>query len=145
MIKETVIVTRSDSGRIWFRSQQTAACGACAQQNTCGTATLAQMLPKREFALDCALNVQVGDPLSITIDDSHIVLGSALLYLAPLMVMLAGVGLAMAFLPSGIAESWLPEIALTTLLLAFWLIHRIQPLIVLHLSLKPKILKGSKH
>lgn len=86
---------------------------------------MAHWLPKREFAVECAMNLRVGDPVRVAIDDSHVLLGSALLYLLPLLAMLTGVGWAKALLPRA-AEAWLPEIALTGLLLAFWVIHHLQ-------------------
>jgi sigma-E factor negative regulatory protein RseC len=84
---------------------------------------MAQWLPKREFAVECAMNLRAGDPVRVAIDDSHVLLGSVLLYLLPLLAMLAGVGSAKALLPAATAEAWLPEIALAGLLLAFWGIH----------------------
>lgn len=139
MIEEAAIVTRIDCGQTWIKSLQSGACGGCMQQTSCGTATLAKMLPKREFAVDCDIVLQVGDKVRVAIDDSHLLLSSVLLYLLPLLIMIFGVGMANAFLPTSISD-WLPEISLVLLLLAFWLIHHFQNYLLIHLCFKPQIL-----
>jgi sigma-E factor negative regulatory protein RseC len=141
MIEEIAVVTRVEPGRVWIRRRQNGACGGCIQQSTCGTSAMAHWLPKREFAVECPMSLRVGDPVRVAIDDSHVLLGSALLYLLPLLAMLAGVGSAKALLPAATAEAWLPEIALTGLLLAFWAIHHGQKRFIGWL-LKPAIILG---
>jgi sigma-E factor negative regulatory protein RseC len=136
MIEEQALVTRIEANQVWIKSLQSSACGGCVQQTSCGTATLAKLLPKREFALDCDLNLQVGDCVRVQIDDSHLILSSLLLYLLPLIVTLTMVGFANT-LP--ILETWLPEISLATLLLTFWLIHHFHAPLLVQFSLKPLI------
>jgi sigma-E factor negative regulatory protein RseC len=89
--------------------------------------------------VDCALKLQIGDQVRVSIDDTHMLLSSFLLYLLPLLAMLTGVGLANALLPAAITEVWLPEIAFLFLLLAFNVLHRLQPLFLLHFCFKPQI------
>jgi sigma-E factor negative regulatory protein RseC len=139
MIEETAIVTRIDNGQAWIKSLQSGACGGCMQQASCGTSTLAKLLPKREFAVDYDMALQVGDKVRVAIDDSHLLLSSLLLYLLPLLIMLIGVGMANAILPASVSD-WLPEISLGLLLLAFWLIHHFQNYLLIHLCFKPQIL-----
>ena len=136
MIEEQAIVTRIEVNQVWIKSLQSSACGGCVQQTSCGTATLAKLLPKREFALDCDLNLQVGNCVRVQIDDSHLILSSLLLYLLPLIVTLTVVGFANT-LP--MLETWLPEISLATLLLTFWLIHLFHAPLLVKFSLKPLI------
>lgn len=139
MIEEAAIVTRVAKGQVWIRSLQSGACGGCMQKATCGTATLAKWLPKREFAIDCDRDLLVGDQVRVAIDDSHLLLSSLVLYLLPLLTMLAGVGMANVFLPVAVSNSWLPEIALSVLLLAFWVIHRFQNFLLLCFCFNPQI------
>jgi sigma-E factor negative regulatory protein RseC len=136
MIEEQAIVTRIEANQVWIKSLQSSACGGCVQQTSCGTATLAKLLPKREFAVDCDLDLNVGDCVRVQIDDSHLILSSLLLYLLPLIVTLTMVGFANT-LP--MLETWLPEISLATLLLTFWLIHRFHAPLLVRFSLKPLI------
>ena len=139
MIEEIAIVTRIDNDRVWIKSRQSGGCGGCFKQDSCGTATMAKLLPKREFPVDCAMNVQIGDQVRVAIDDSYLLFGSFLLYLLPLVIMLTGVGLASTYLPQAIADDWLPETALTILTLTFWLLHHFQKRLLLHFCLKPTI------
>ena len=143
MIEEAAIVTRVEQGQTWIKSLQSGACGGCMQQTSCGTATLSKWLPKREFAVDCDSVLQVGDKVRVAIDDSHLLLSSLVLYLLPLLVMLLGIGAAQTLLPISIQDNWLPEIALLTLLLAFWLIHHFQNYLLIHLCFKPQIIAKS--
>ena len=139
MIEEAAVVTRVGDGQTWIKSLQSSACGGCMQQQSCGTATLAKILPKREFAVDSEMALRVGDQVMVAIDDAHLLLTSLLLYLLPLLLMFAGLGLAEYFLPA--AADWLPEIALLTLLLSFWLIHSSQHVLLLQLCFKPQIVR----
>lgn len=142
MIEEAAVVTRVGAdGRAWIKSLQSNACGGCMQQQSCGTATLAKILPKREFAVDCDITLQAGDRVVVAIDDGQLLLTSLVLYLLPLLFMLGGVGLAQAFLPPPHNADYLPEIALTSLLAGFALIHRCQNLLLLQLCFKPQIVK----
>lgn len=139
MIEEAAVVTRIADGQVWIKSLQSGACGGCMQQSSCGTATLSKILPKREFAVECDRAVQVGDHVRVGIDDSHVLLSSLVLYLLPILVMLLGVGLAEAFLPAAFTEAWLPEMALSILLLTFWAIHHLQSLLLMYFCFRPQI------
>ena len=137
MIEEQAIVTHVEQGQVWIKSLRTSACSGCSQQAGCSTATLAKILPKREFAVVCDLDLHVGDSVRVQIDDTHLILSSMFLYLLPLIVTLTVVCLANSFLP--ILESWLPEISLATLLLTFGLIHLFHAPLLMKFSLKPLI------
>lgn len=137
MIEEAAVVTRVECGQVWIKALQSSACGGCMQQSTCGSATLAKWLPKREFAVDCDRQLKVGDQVTVAIDDSHLLLGSLLMYVAPLLTTLIGLGLVATLLPA--ADEWLPEIALLILLSTFWLIHRFQNILLLHFCFRPQI------
>ncbi len=141
MIEEQAIVTQVSHGQVWIRRLQGGACGGCLQQASCGTATLAKLLPKREFAVECELSVQTGEQVVVAIDDAHLLSTSLLMYVLPLVAMLIVVGLASLALPAAVADVWLPVIALSSLLLVFWLIHRFQAVFLLHYCFKPQIVR----
>ena len=142
MIEEQAIVTRIAAGQVWIKSLNSNGCGACMQKASCSTAALSKLLPKREFAVDSELDLQVGDQVEVAIDDAHLLSTSLLLYILPLLAMLSAVGAASVVLP----DIWLPVIALFALLLAFWLIHRFQGVFLLHFCFKPQIVrKFPKH
>lgn len=137
MIEETAIVTRVGHGRVWIKSQPGSACAGCMQQSSCGTATLAKLLPKRQFAVNCELPLQTGDQVRVAIDDSGLLMASLLLYLLPLLVMLLWVVVINQLLPA-IAD-WLPEIALAALLAAFCYLHHLQASLLLNGRFRPSI------
>ena len=139
MIEEPAVVTRIDNGQVWIKPSQSGACGSCMQQSSCGTASLSKWLPKREFAVDCDRILKVGDQVIVAIDDSHLLLGSLLLYVLPLLTTLVGVGLASTLLPYAVSDAWLPEIALSILLSTFWVIHYFQSFLLLHFCFRPQI------
>ena len=141
MIEEQAIVTRISGGQVWIRSLNSAGCGGCAQKASCSTATLANLLPKREFAVDSELALHVGDQVAVAIDDAHLLSTSLLLYVLPLLAMLVAVGLASFALPPAQADVWLPVIAFLALLSAFRLIHRFQGVFLLHVCFKPQIVR----
>jgi sigma-E factor negative regulatory protein RseC len=140
MIEQQAVVTRVAPGQVWITSQQTG-CGTCSQLASCSTASLAKLLPKREFSLECELNLQVGDEVLVGIDDTHLLSTSMLLYLLPIVVMLVCVGIANMILSVAIVNNWLPVIALLSLLLVFCLLHRFQAILLWYFCFKPQILQ----
>ncbi|MGD0959668.1 MAG: SoxR reducing system RseC family protein [Methylomonas sp.] len=141
MIEQSSVVTHIAPGQVRIKSRQNAGCCGCAQQDACTTATLAKLLPNREFSVESDLDLQVGDQVLVAINDSHLLTTSVLLYLAPLIVMLLATGAADVFLPASIADNWLPGIALFSLLATFWLINRFQSLLLLYFSFRPQIVR----
>jgi sigma-E factor negative regulatory protein RseC len=139
MIEEQAIVTRIANGQVWIRSLQLSGCGGCTQKAACTSSALAKLLPNREFAVDCDMQLKAGDQVVVAIDDAHLLSTSLLLYMVPILVMLLAVGAASLILPAAIVENWLPGIALTALLTTFWLIHRFQAVFLLHFCFKPQI------
>jgi sigma-E factor negative regulatory protein RseC len=111
------------------------------QHASCSTASLAKLLPKREFSVESELDLQVGDIVLVSVDDSHLLSTTLLLYMVPIVIMIVAVGIANAFLPSAVADAWLPIIALCSLLAVFYLLHRFQTLLLLYFCFKPQIIK----
>lgn len=138
MIEEVAVVTRTAAGKVWIKSLQSGACGGCAHRSGCATQSIGQMLPKREFAIDCGLPLQPGDQVRVAIDDSALLKGSLLLYLLPLLLTLPPLLLLKQWLPQ--LDAWLPELALGGLLLAFAVVHRLQAIWMRHSRLQPNIL-----
>lgn len=136
MIEQIARVTRVEPGRVWVRAANGSACGGCVQKDGCGTAALSHSLPQRELAIDCPLPLAVGDQVKVAINDDQLVGATLLIYGLPLMVMLL-VSMALNQL-LGVIDH-LPEIALTTLIASFWLIHRLQHKSRLLPQLKPWI------
>jgi sigma-E factor negative regulatory protein RseC len=141
MIEELAIVTRTAPGQVWIKRLQSGACGGCMQQSSCAGGTVAKILPKREFGVECDMALKAGDEVVVAIDDTHLLSTSLLLYVLPLLLMLLAVGLANQLLPVTLADIYLPVVALTSLLLAFWLVHRFQAVFLLHVCFKAQIVR----
>jgi len=91
--------------------------------------------------VECDLDLHAGDQVLVAIDDAHLLSTSLLLYMLPLLVMLAAVAIGSYALPSVYTDTWLPAIALASLLLVFRLIHHFQAVFLLHVCFKPQIVK----
>ncbi len=141
MLEEHAIVTRTAPGQVWIKRLQSGACGGCMQHAACAGTTVAKILPKREFAVECEMVLKADDEVVVAIDDAHLLSTSLLLYVLPLFLMLLTVGVANQFLPPVLANIYLPVVALTSLLLAFWLVHRFQAVFLLHVCFKPQIVR----
>ncbi len=91
MIEETAqVVALSDDG-IWVETQRRSACGQCAANKGCGTATLSRVLGNKRSRIK-ALNpqekkVSVGDEVVIGINEQALVRGSLAIYIAPLLAL----------------------------------------------------------
>ena len=135
------MVTRTGLGQVWIKRLASGACGGCLQQNSCAGGAVAKILPKREFAVECDMALTAGDEVVVAIDDAHLLSTSLLLYVLPLFLMLLAVCAANQFLPQAAANIYLPVVALMSLLLAFWLVHRFQAVFLLHVCFKPQIVR----
>lgn len=123
MIEQIATVTRIELGRVWVRANNGSACGGCMQKDACGTAALGQALPERELAINCLLDLAVGDQVKVAIADDQLLLTTLLIYGLPLLVTLL-LSTLLNQLPA--VSEYLPEIALIILLGTFRLIHYLQ-------------------
>ncbi len=144
MIEEEAVVTYSDNNRIRFKPAGKSGCGGCLHHETCGTSAIAKFLPKREFEAENNEDLQTGDSITVAIDESKLLLGSLLLYLVPLISMITTVIVANRILPSAFLDRWLPVVAFSALLLAFYLIHRLQTYLMLYFWSEPQIFTKTK-
>lgn len=95
MIEESaqvVAVEDADGAYVWVETQRQSACGGCAANQACGTATLAKVLGQRRTRVR-ALNqsgARVGDRVIIALDERAMLRGSLALYAVPLAALLVG-------------------------------------------------------
>ena len=139
MIEEEAVVTQLEDNQAWLKRLHSGGCSGCVQQTTCGTSVVSKLLPKREFAVDNDMTLKVGDKVTVAVDDSQLLFSSFLLYLLPLLVMILTVILSNTLLPTALVDYWLPVIAISALLLSFYLIHCIQAVLVIYFCNKPQI------
>ena len=91
MIEEIGVVTAVGNGRISVQTQIKSTCSACVAESDCGTGVVAKAFaPKTdELTLECSQPVEVGQSVKLGIPESSVLSASALVYLVPLLVLLA--------------------------------------------------------
>jgi len=89
MIEEQARVVALEDDDVWVETQRRSACGQCAANKGCGTATLAKVLGNKRSQVR-TLNpkstpVSVGDEVIIGINEQALVRGSLAVYTVPLL------------------------------------------------------------
>lgn len=91
MIEEHALVVALNDDGVWVETQRRTACGQCAANKGCGTATLAKVLGNKRSRVRAlnpkATSVAVGDEVIIGINEQALVRGSLAVYALPLLVM----------------------------------------------------------
>lgn len=92
MIEATGRVLAVESGRARIVVERQSSCGACESAGGCGTAALANWLPRRrlEFHVSDSLGLAAGERVVVGIDDETVRFGAVWLYAIPLLGMIAG-------------------------------------------------------
>ncbi len=100
MLLESGRVVAVEEGGLWVETIRQSACGACAAQKGCGHSlinsisdgrrSLVRVLPGEYSLVDCA----VDDQVRFSIPEEVILKGSLVVYILPLICMMAGAGLA---------------------------------------------------
>ncbi|TGD74660.1 transcriptional regulator [Mangrovimicrobium sediminis] len=106
MLLESGRVVAVDADSVWVETVRKSTCGSCSLQKGCGHSLmerlapghrpLVRVLPGRLQPADC----QVDDEVQISIPESVLLRGSALVYVLPLLAMLAGGAGAAAVFPA---------------------------------------------
>jgi len=91
VIEENALVVALNAEGVWVETQRRSACGTCAVNKGCGTATLAKVLGNKRSQVR-ALNptsasVSVGDNVIIGINEQALVRGSLAVYIVPLIAL----------------------------------------------------------
>lgn len=135
MLEERAIVKRIVGRTAYVSSLQASACGHCVQRESCGTTLYTKWLPKREFPLAMDRELRVGDQIVMGIEESHLLRASLLMYMLPLLIMMATV----AAFGEVDANAVLP--AFVSLAGSFFLISRLQWHFIRYFIAPPKIIK----
>ncbi|NHI00923.1 MULTISPECIES: SoxR reducing system RseC family protein [Oceanimonas] len=96
MIEEIATVTAVHAGRVEVSCFSKSACGQCRQSSSCGTGLVSKALPARshDFAIATELALRPGQQVRIGIPEHSLIGGALLVYLLPLLCLLAGGSLA---------------------------------------------------
>lgn len=140
MIEETALVLEVRDQQALLQTQRKSACQSCSVKSGCGTSTLSKVVGKRssQFIVDNTLDVHAGDQVVVAIDENALVQGSLLIYLLPLLFMLA----------AGIFAELFFSIELVTILfsmvgfaLSLFIVHYTLPRSALKKSIQPHLLR----
>ncbi|MGV6859430.1 MAG: SoxR reducing system RseC family protein [bacterium] len=90
MIEEQAVVVAVDENFAWVETQRKTACSSCSANKGCGTATLSKVLGSRQNQVKVLnpVGATVGDTVILSLRESAMVKGAAILYLTPLAFML---------------------------------------------------------
>jgi len=90
VIEENALVVATEGKYAWVETLRQNACGQCASQKGCGSATLQDVFGKRDRVLRAVsdIGVKVGDEVVIGVEERALVRGSMLVYAMPLIAMI---------------------------------------------------------
>lgn len=143
MIEELAVVVKIENHQVWVESRQNSACGGCQQKASCTTNALGSVLKKKSVPVDCGIQLKTGDEVIVAIDESLLLRASLLLYLAPLLALFTGAGIADWLLTESTryADLWIAGSSLVSFLLSLWLINKAQSLLILNYYARPVVVK----
>ncbi len=103
MIREQGVVIRTEGRFAWIETQQRTACGSCASAEGCGTSSLASLFERRNRALRVPnpIGAQVGQTVTLGLSEGGLLRAAFLVYILPLLAMIAGGIVARVFGPAG--------------------------------------------
>ncbi len=92
MIEEQAKIVATGEGYAWVEMERRSACGGCQAHDSCGTATLAKFWNGRRIRTRAlsTLPLQSGDQVVVGLADGALLRGAVLVYLLPLVLLLAG-------------------------------------------------------
>ena len=143
MLEEFAIVVKIEQETVWVVGTQNNACSGCAQQAGCSTTALTSVLKKKPIPVDNDLALQVGDNVVVAIDESDLLRAAFSLYIAPLLALFIGAGIADSLVnhTSPYSDLWIAGSALSALGLAFLIMEKIQKYAVLNYYARPMVVK----
>ncbi|MCL6417155.1 SoxR reducing system RseC family protein [Aestuariirhabdus sp. Z084] len=119
MVEEKGIAVAIEQDAIWVETRRQSTCSSCSSRSMCGQELLNKLGGTGTCHQVRALNrypVRVGDTVTIAIPEQVIVKGAFLVYLLPLLLMMAGLVLAEWL---SLAEGWVILGAFSGLLAGF--------------------------
>ena len=105
MIEERGQVMAVERGQVRVAVSRQSSCGSCKARAACGQGLMQGLKPGRihEVLALCELPVQAGDVVVLGVDESLALRGAFLVYLLPLLALLAG---ALLVERAGLGEGW---------------------------------------
>lgn len=96
MIEERATVIDIRGGHLMLQAKVQSSCGSCAAKSGCGTSMLGEVMGKRftRFSAENAVGASIGDEVIVGIPERSLLSGSLMVYLFPILSMLAAALLA---------------------------------------------------
>jgi sigma-E factor negative regulatory protein RseC len=143
MIEELAVVVKIENHQVWVESGQNSACGGCLQKASCTTHALGGVLKKKSVPVDSDIQLKTGDEVLVVIDENLLLRASLLLYLAPLIALFTGAGIADWLLADDAphADLWIAASAVASFLLSLWIINKVQSLLILNYYGRPVVVR----
>ncbi len=104
-MKETATVIAIEDDSIWVETQRQGSCNACAVKQGCGQGMMSQLVPGREHYIRALVDreqrrqLAIGDRVEIVVPDELVLKASLIVYLLPLLMLLAGMFVGNGLLP----------------------------------------------
>ena len=111
MITETGRVVAVETDCLWVETIRRSTCNSCSAQKACGHGLMNKAMPGRQHHLRVSLNGQAAsgfkldDEVDISIPEQALVTGALVVYLLPLLLMLAGGLIAAQFMVGDVAAA----------------------------------------
>ncbi|MCF2907978.1 SoxR reducing system RseC family protein [Pseudoalteromonas sp. DL2-H2.2] len=104
MIEQTLTVSRVERDTVWLVAEDKPACAGC--NGKCGSQIFSKLFGSNKKALPivCEESVQVGQKMTLALDDSKVVENALWVYLLPLVM--AFLAMFVAHLMLGVSEPW---------------------------------------
>lgn len=92
MIEETARVEAVHEGSIDVTTERQSGCGKCAEQSSCSTSVLARFFSSKHVTmrLPTTLELKPGDQVVLGVSESVFLIGTVLIYGAPILAMILG-------------------------------------------------------
>jgi len=91
MIEEQAQVIEINGNQLVLLAQRQSACGSCSAKKGCGTSLLSQVVGRKfsRFQAENSINANVGDTVVVAIPEDALFKGSMVMYLIPILGMIA--------------------------------------------------------
>ena len=129
MIEETGVIKNVDDNHITVQTQMKNACASCAQKSHCGTGVIARAVAARSHDVEIAIaatdDLQVGQQITLGIQEETLLRASASVYLLPLFALIFGALVGKYLLPMFglLSEGWLILFTFTWVIIALTLLR----------------------
>lgn len=122
MLEETGIVVAIDNDQAWVQTIRKSACSSCEAKSGCGQGVLARISDGKanQVLVSNSLELKVGDEVLIGIPEELLIKASVMVYLLPLLVMIASASVIEKWLAPG--DGWVAIAGVAGLAVGFTMV-----------------------